>query len=146
MKNEKELPSEVKPLNESSKYVELHYNGVGVWTLDFREGGTFEVYPNKKITLDLTDKVQLHILLSVLREINSQFNKLERVIKDPYGNRNHERYDKWSIVKGMENIPENMRKIHYDRNKQIPKPIELEIISLCPTYFDKDKKGGLNAV
>jgi hypothetical protein len=124
-----------------AKTVEVQFTGIGTWTLEYPGKGTEILQPGQIKKFNLSDKLDLHHLLGIVKMINSRANMSSVMDKnDPDGKTMKYRY-RWTIINGKENLPPVLLSLKYQLSNIPTEEQKNAILSLAPNYFDKEPAG-----
>lgn len=132
MKEKKE-----KEPRDEKKFV-VKYNGFDIWTIDMRDEGVIKILPTQEIELDPTNKKQLHVILSVIKEHNQAGNEFSVVEKTSDGDKKVRYRKRFEVIsRGL--IPEELMELKYGINKLYTPEQKQQITDLCKEYFEEEK-------
>jgi hypothetical protein len=117
--------------------------GYGIWTVNFPGVGNKTYLPGNEFELDPTDPAELKALLNIIKMVNTNIEqrKLNRYIRKKSPNDpESETVYRFTILSGLENLPEVLQKHRFTADGFFTKEEEMAIKKLCPEYVLKKPK------
>lgn len=138
----KEMETKDKPKAEvkSPKFVEVIFNGSTGWTIDYQGRGRKTIMPGKTEKFNIYDKQQLHALLQVLKNVNTEKINTRTIVNKKNQAKPYDYIKRWEVVSGLDNLPKVLQDITFGENNFPSEEEQKAIVSLVPNYYIKEKK------
>ncbi len=140
MKNEEKVMEKGAKVDDR-KVVEVEYGGTATWSINTPRTGKRVIYPGERAKFNMENKYEMRALIQILKQINlpkvNTQSFIQKGVAEPVKYRR-----RFSLVSGMENIPEALMKLSYRENDYYTPDEEKSILSLCPDFFEPEKKEG----
>jgi hypothetical protein len=123
------------------KVVEVTYGGLGGWRISYPTRGTFVFGPGDKCKFRLNDKYELRALLQIIKQINAPEVNTSSYLDKGDKARPHKYRHRFAISDDEKiKIPGVLQKYSFSINDNYTEEEESAILTLCPDFFDIQKK------
>ncbi|VVB58138.1 Uncharacterised protein [Candidatus Anstonella stagnisolia] len=122
---------------ENFEYIEVKHMG-DLWDIDFKGRGKRTLFKGDTVKLNLHDKVDLNVILSIIKETNAgRINKMQQVKKDG-GQVTVTYIPRFEIIAGKDLLPKCLQEYRYSASNMMTDIERAAVLKLCPTFYKKE--------
>jgi len=128
-----------KTEEKQDEKVVVKFNGPTGWDIDLAGRGLVSLRPGEEFEFNPREPTELRALLGIIKEVNrprtNRRIRLKPQTSDGY--KEQEFIERFVITKGLENLPEAIRKHAYSASNMLSPSEKKAILELCPQYFEQ---------